>query len=362
VSAASAEPAAFAAPRRLLPPGWLFGALPLVLGVALAFAGLQLLRTIAFDPNDAGLGTLTKRVFGWPGQTVDCETAALSSPCLTAYRAAGSPPAVIWLGNSQLHGVNRYQPGQSTAPMLLHQALAGKGLYLAAYSPPNANTDEYLALFPALARQYRVQTLVVGVSLDKFRETGVRAGLVDASARPHRGGRTSDDHSLQAASEAWLERMLDANSGFWRDRPTLRSMAIYAIQVGHLRALGITAQTRRPISASLYREKMAALRALVTDARQRGVKVVLYAQPYRSDVSGPTPPKQYRIFLKDLQGLAAPGAVDVMDLTALVPGPDWGLRKDPLYGFEDYDFMHFTAAGHRLLAQAVGQELGVKVP
>lgn len=329
--------------------------------MALAFAGLQLLRAVAFDPNDAGLGTLTKRVFGWAGQTIDCEAAKLASPCLAAYRAAGRPPAVLWLGNSQLHGMNRYQPGESTAPMLLHAALVPKGLYLAAYSPPNANTVEYRALFDQLALQYRVQTVIVGVSLDKFRETGVRPGLVETAARPPRGARSPQDQTLQATSEAWLEHALNASSGFWRERATLRSMAVYAIQVGHLRVLGVTAQTRRPISASLYREKMAALRGLVADARQRGIKVILYAQPYRSDVPGPTPPRQYRAFLKDLQGLAAPGAVDVMDLTSLVPGPDWGMRKDPLYGFEDYDFMHFTAAGHRLLAQAVGQHLGVKV-
>lgn len=341
-------------------PAWFVKAAPLLLGVLLALSGLELVREHAFDPNNAGLGTLTRSVLGYgPGHRIQCEATAPGSPCVTDYRAAGSPPAVLWLGNSQLHGVNRYQPGQSTAPMLLHAALAPKGLYLVAYSLPNANAQEYRAMFRQLTGQYAIRTIVVGVSLDKFREGGVRRAIEAGGPRAAPAGQTDD--SLEAHSDAWLERTLASNSGLWRDRGLIRSMVVYAIQVGHLRALGITSQTPRPVSPALLSENMSALQGLIADAGRNRTRVILYAQPYRSDVPGPTPPGQYRRFLADLNAMAAPGKVDVLDLTSLVPGPQWGMRKDPMFGFEDYDFMHFTAAGHRLLAQAIAPRFGVVV-
>src|SRR5688500_5441135 len=105
--------ASAATPRRSGLVSWA----PLVVGCALALAGLQVVQqNFLFDTDLAGLGIRTRALFGSvDGARVHCAAPA-DTACLSAYRAAGSPPAVVWLGNSQLHGVNRYRPGEKTAP------------------------------------------------------------------------------------------------------------------------------------------------------------------------------------------------------------------------------------------------------
>jgi hypothetical protein len=330
-------------------------ALPLLAGIFLAFLGLQWARShLTFNMETAGLGVYTTSVFGeLNGPRIHCADNRDTALCQAAYEAAARPPAVLWLGNSQLHAVNGYKEGDSTAPMLLHRWLAPKGLYVVSYSEPNANLLEHRLMFNRMKHVYRVRTLVLSVSFDKFRETGIRSTLQPSSdTKPQAAEPPIRETNLQSAVEPRLQQFLANHWGFWRDRDQLKGLAEYAVLVGHLRIVGITAQTRRPVSSSLYAEKMDALRGLIAEARSNSSDVILYAQPFRSDVRGPYDPAQYAQFLRDLRSLAAPGVRNV-DLTNLVPGSEWGLVKDPLFGFIDYDFMHFTGEGHYLLASAL---------
>ena len=49
--------------------------------------------------------------------------------------------------------------------------------------------------------------------------------------------------------------------------------------------------------------------------------------------------------------------LDLSDIDNIVPGPEWGMLKDSLFGTVDYDFMHFTAKGHASLSAAIVAEL-----
>lgn len=329
---------------------------PLVIGAVLAAAGVQYVRhDLLFDTGKAALGQLTSSLFGQAsGGQVHCQNMRDTALCLAAYRAAGSPPAVLWLGNSQLHGVNRLQPGQKTAPVLVHEALAAKGRYVVTYSQPNANLLEHRLLFQQLRRDYALDTLVLSVCLDDFRESGIRADIQPpAPTKPEQAKTVEADFSPQPVVEVWLENSLSQTFPTWRDRQGLKGLADYAAYVIRNRAFGINSQTKRPVSEAQYYEKLAVLKAMIAEARAANIKVVLYVPAYRTDVPGPYVEEQYARLLGDLKALTVPGQVSFVDLTSVVPGPEWGMLKDALFGFEDYDFMHFTAEGHRHLAQGL---------
>lgn len=331
---------------------------PLAIGLVLSVLTVQFVRHhLLFDTQTAALGQLTSSVFGEAGGgRVHCGTLRDTAECIAAYRAAGAGEAVLWLGNSQLHGVNRLQPGQKTAPVLLHELLARQGRYLVTYSQPNANLLEHRYLFQQLRRDYDIRTLVLSVCLDDFRESGIRADLLPppAATAPVEGHKAAKAHfSPQPVVEAYLEDTLGRHFQFWRDREGLKGMAYYATYVLRNRLAGINSQTKRPVSQAQYDEKLAVLRDVLAQARTANIKVVLYTPAYRTDVPGPYVDEQYARLLSDLKAMTAPGQVSFLDATNTVPGPEWGMLKDSLFGFVDYDFMHFTAEGHRRLAQAL---------
>lgn len=337
-------------PRRSPLAAWA----PLGIAAALAVAGVQLVRhNLLFDTSEAALGELTSSLYGSVGgRRVHCADQTDTAECVAAYRAAGSPPAVLWLGNSQLHGVNRLKGGDKSAPMLVHEALAPQGRYLVAYSQPNANLLEARLLFRQLRDEYRVETLLLSVCLDDFRESGIRASLLPPApvVTTEADVTKKEAFSPQPVVEAWLESTLSENLGVWRDRQAMKALFQYAVFQVRNRALGIDAQTKRPVSQGQYAEKMAALKDILAEAEADGIKVVLYMPAYRQDVAGPYVQSQYDALRADLAALAAPGKVAFVDMTAAVPGREWGMIKDSLFGFVDYDFMHFTAEGHRRLA------------
>jgi hypothetical protein len=51
--------------------------------------------------------------------------------------------------------------------------------------------------------------------------------------------------------------------------------------------------------------------------------------------------------------MAARYSIKFADIDNIVDGPDWAIIIDSIYGFWEYDFMHFTARGHERLSKAL---------
>lgn len=337
---------------------------PLCVGAALAIVSLYVLRPfLTIDAETAAMGATTQALYGHgPDGRIHCAGAADWAACGEAYGKAGRPPAALWLGNSQLHGINRYRAGEATAPEILHKILREKGLYLATFSLPNANLTEHQAIFRALGGRYDTRLVILAVCLDDFREVGVRDRLLNAGADGARDASTEDapaagHKSLQPIVEEALSAAVGRGWPLWADRPNMQSGLRYAAFALRNKAFGISAQTKRSIPGQIYGARMAELETFVSGLTGAGKQVLIYVPPYRSDIRGPYVAAQYDQFRTDLNALARRHGARYADLTTIVPGPEWGMIRDDVFGFEDYDFMHFTAEGHRRLAAAVAGAL-----
>lgn len=355
---------------------------PLAVGVVLALVLLEAARhRITMKTDELAFGRDTQHVLvEVDGRQVHCQDATDSEPCVAGYKAAGRPPAALWLGNSQLHAINRYKSGEEGAATILHKRLAPRGLYLVAYSQPNSNLIEHAVVYSALSTKYDLRLLILPVFLDKIREQGIRSTVAQflddraSRARIERSGmwrhvaptlaqKPADEPgadgvpTFQRSFENGLNDALGAVWPLWQARPTLRGYAGITLHQLRNKVLGITSATKRKVDEGVFKEKLAVLEAILADARERRIRVLVYVPPYRDDIDGPYVAADYARLKADLPVIAARQGADFVDIDKVVPGPEWATVVDPVLGIEEDDFMHFTAVGHRRHADAIDAAL-----
>ncbi|MCC7394354.1 MAG: hypothetical protein IT553_05825 [Sphingomonadaceae bacterium] len=351
----------------------------LIIGLLLAFGLLEYAaHRWLFALEQAAYGRETSAA---AARDFVCQGASNHPVCASAYARSGRPPVALWLGNSQLAAINRMRPGDNNAPALLHADLAARGRYLVSYQMPNASLDEHILMVEAVLPTYDPQLVILPVCYDDIRETSIRddvramvdlPGVRAAMAADPLGAEmlhvasagtteaevsTDDPKSVRPKVESAIVGWLEGHSSLWAKRSSLRGMLGFAVHTLRNKMLGINSQTKRPVPPSLEAERLARLDQFLREMRGRGTRVLLYVPPYRQNVSGPYVSADYARFKARLQALAAANGARYADLDAIVPGPEWGMVTDDLFGFQEYDFMHFTAAGHQRLAAAVDAQL-----
>jgi hypothetical protein len=354
---------------------------PLVGGTLLAIVGLFLLfgRT-STNFEELALGTETSAYYAVVGGVpIHCTGVMDSQACLDGVRDRSVSMHALWLGNSQLHGVNQLRDGEENGPAILFRRLEKAGIDLVTFSQPNANLQEHLVLYAYLAERQRFDYLIVPVVFDDLRETGLRQDIATALEDPATrarlmttelgraidvrastsGGDSADftgvSQTFQERSERLLNEWLERHVALWRTRAEARGKLFeWAYQLRNS-VFGITAQTERRMIAGRYVQNLAALETLLEFAREDGVRVLVYVVPLRQDVPGPYVAEEYRDFKFELASRVSSGGAALADLEALVPAQYWGAKDATrLGGAPEIDFMHFQAAGHSLLANALG--------
>lgn len=261
--------------------------------------------------------------------------------------------------------------------------LREQGTWLVAYSQPNANLSEHALAYSALGPVYRPDIVVLPVFLDDIREQGIRDFMMGFADDPQTrarlqaspvgqyvlpylteaadaSGRTTDleqDTTTQSRVEESINGWLDRQWPLWAERSEIRGTMGAATHLLRNRALGIHSNTKRPVAAGTYEQRIALLDALLGEMRGDGAQVLLYLPPYRQDISGPYVESDYERLKADLQELAEKHGATYADYETVVPGPLWATVRDKLFGFPEPDFMHFTAEGHRLLVDEVERTL-----
>jgi hypothetical protein len=358
-----------------------FDLLALALGALLA--GLWLLQLHgrgerAADFEAHALGKRTVSHFATLGETpIHCRDLRDAELCLAGHARRGARPVVLWLGNSQLHAVNEYEPGDETSASILWPSLAADGLDLLTFSQPNANLQEHLVLYAWLADRLPLRALVLPLVFDDFRESGVRGSLTAAlddpgvRARLQRleiGAKILEDNrrgelgslaalhgTLQQPVEAAMVEWLDVRVPLWEDRSRTRAAIVLGLYQLRNAALGIEANTVRRAVPGRQALNLAAAEALLRDARERRIATLVYLAPLRGDVQPRHVPSEYQAFVREAAALAARTGARFADLQAAIPVEAWGSGPD-----EDgaaADVQHFAEQGHAQLARSVGREL-----
>jgi hypothetical protein len=328
--------------------------------------------------EEAALDRQTKSLFGIiDGSPVHCMDMRTIPSCVAACEAASAENVVLWLGNSQLHAVNQLSEGQQTSALLLHRKLAKKQQFLTVWSQPNANLQEHYLVYTWATQRLPIKTLILPLVFDDLRENGIRddlkialqdlgtRGQLEKSAigRDLTNLSGSPDSptvvkTTQDRVEAYLNERLGEIFPSWARRPQIRGEIL--LQLFFLRnwAFNIKPSDIRRVIPATRTRNVQALEAILADARERGVRVLIYIAPIRNDVPLPYAMAEYDQFKTDALHIADAHGATLLNLENLVHAPLWGLTDSTnSSGTNSIDFMHFQAGGHELLADALFQKL-----
>jgi hypothetical protein len=360
---------------------------PLIsIGVGLVFSILLLLLASSGKTNnfeDLALGKNNVPVYAeYHGTRIHCTGVDDANLCLQGARERHLPNMALWLGNSQLHAINQYKPGQENAPPILFRILTNKCVDLLTFSQPNASFQEQYVLFEYLRNRLSPDVLILPLVFDDTRETGIRDSISTALKQPEtitslkateigqrilaedqKSGSGSKDfaglaETVQEQVEVAANNWLSGHFQLWASRPEVRGRLFDDLYNFRNTIFRITPQTKRRIIRSRYQDNLDALDAILTTASSANIKVLAYIAPLRMDVDVPYNLEEYDRFKGDTENLVRSKGAAFLNLEALVPGELWGEKPATTVGGEyELDFMHFQAAGHVLLAQALGREV-----
>ena len=297
--------------------------------------------------------------------------------CFQDYLSFSYPdPLILYLGNSQLHGINQPERGLNSSSNILYNHLKTmKDIQLLTLSMPNMSLQEQYATYEYSSTKLPIKTLILSISFDNTRESGIRDGLIDlfsdskTSSRlknsetglrlianhGDKDGAGNDLAALKETQQEQAEKFLNASLGklweAWDKRGGLRSYLIINLYQFRNYVFGINSSSTRKKIPARYDENLNALFDLLQSTKDRGIKTLVYSVPLRKDVKIPYEPQEYIDFLEDIKKITLDNGGLYYNLEDLVPSRFWGTVDgiNATGGKEEIDFMHFQGGGHELL-------------
>ncbi|NKB56564.1 MAG: hypothetical protein GKS00_09525 [Alphaproteobacteria bacterium] len=364
-------------------PALLIGAL---LGVATLTAGLMLHERSAAE---SGLGINTTSGVT-PHDTLGAfefdSPAGLTLDRIMTTR--GLPRRTLWLGASQLYGINDRKPKDRTVAYRVFSVLAAEGVDLGVIGLPNGTPREHLILLASLAPRVEPDLLIVGAVYDDMRHPEIRPSLdmaagqspardvlarytagreILASRNQPEGPSTAQQtirrkESWTQRSEAWLTATLEDTFGFTTARKKGRGLVVLTLlelrrffELQRFRWTRDLSNYRVQIQLESYRGNLTAWEAMLELAERRGIAVLIYIAPRPADFF-PYDPEGYAAYKRDLHRLAKRYGARLLSIEDAVPPQYWG-EVDITFGFPVRDPFHFKNAGHELMAKALLPEI-----
>jgi hypothetical protein len=293
---------------------------------------------------------------------------------------------ILYLGNSQSHSINQLKANDNTMSGYLFDDIIDSNVTFLTASIPNANLQEHYLLYNYFALKIpNLKLIVIPVFMDDLRETGVResyfqkisnenfsilqnnelAQEINSSLKSFHNSDQNDSttnnkdfNALQETTQDVVERSLNKalknNFSFWENRETIRGKYFLNLYKTRNTILGISSQSTRKMIASRYNKNLNALKLIIEEAQQNETKVMLIIPPLRQDIKYPYDKKEYEKFKLEIQVLANLNSISYVDIDNIIDGKYWGYSASTqLFKEKDYDFMHFQAAAHKIMADSL---------
>lgn len=283
-----------------------------------------------YDSN-AGYGVNTIPVVkSWAGNTIQCISVETIEDCIGRVNRESS--GVLVFGNSMLHGINAYLPGQKQFGYHLQEFLPN--VPITVISLPNMSPQE-MAL---VATWVASNTVVVSINFDDFRGGEIRAEL---SERPKQ-------HSNEVLRSSWRTIKLPPYSISLED---FRSSTIYLLYKLRNSLFLISNKTRRIASDRDIDDGIARLSEIVRLAP----RTILVIAPL-PDGSTAYDTQQYNLFKSKLRVKFGDRLSEMCE--HVVGTEDFGLTAAiNFFDSSDVDFNHFTERGHINYAACIAKQI-----
>ena len=334
------------------------------------------------DFENAALGTLTVSYQSQNAQGETIHTIKHNENVVDQMllEATNSDHIILILGNSQTHSINQKEPGQVVYPELLQRNLTDACVLT--NSLPNANLQEFFLLLNWWHDQTPIDQLVLPIFMDDLREDGLRKDFMQGLTRDTysiespKDSREADwnlqlqsflpqleiEDDTKSTSDTPQDRVeysinswLSQQSETWRNRSNARGDLFLKLYAWRNTLFGINATSERKMISVRYEKNFMALRKTLDFASLKGIPVLLYIPPIRTDVKVPYDLAEYDVFKSQIASMASEyEGVTFKNWESIVPGALWGLKASTSGDTEpELDFMHFQFRGHEILADSI---------
>lgn len=314
---------------------------------------------------------------------IHCSDLSDLSLCIEGYEVdKNNSSLILWLGNSQLHAINQYQPGNETAAPQIYRLLKDYNFHTLTLSQPNANLQEHFLLFAHLLSQFQIKTLILPIVFDDMREDQIRSNIKSILNNQTSYKKINEtltgqnlisefydkdlvdnksnalDDSIQKDFENLIDEKLGKIWPLWTKRDFLRGELFANLYLLRNSIFGIKATTTRKMIKGKYIKNINAYRDILKLASENQIEVLVYIPPIRNDIKIPYELSEYNDFKNEIKIIAKKYKVYFTSLENIVPSEFWGRKASTnLEEDNEVDFMHFQAEGHRLLAEAIFLEI-----
>lgn len=357
--------------------------LPTILGILMLYAYQQNKR----KPAEIGLGKGTSLYMPYINDApIHIGDISKINILKKGWQIRGEKELTLWFGNSQLHGINQYKPGQQNCVYYCYKHLDKIKQTMAGISFPNVNMQELLLAVMYLHYNFpSAKKMIIPFFYDDTREDGIRNEMITDSLKKwikfdgekkytndipnigaiynmsigkNNGQQANDmkalDKTAQESSEKYLDSIAQSNWGIWANRPDIRGNLFNDLYLMRNSVLGIKATTIRKIIPAKYETNYKAMQMILKFAKDKKIQLIIYIPPIRNDVAPPYEPEAYSLFKRDVMKDAKDKNAIFLNLENLVPAKYWGQKESTNGNSEtELDFMHFQEAGHMLIADTI---------
>jgi len=273
---------------------------------------------------------------------------------------------IIFLGNSQTHGVNKFVRGNSNYVEILSKKYPNKNIY--AISIPNGSLSEFYMISSYLISNFDIKKVILPAFFDDTRESSIRTEIISffdgknqynfndiIKSVPNANISEVESHvSTQDMSEEYLNNIFEKNS-IWKKRESLRAQVFTFLYKLRNTIFFITPSSKRYKIEDAYNQNINSLKNLIDLCALNDVKLNIYVPPIRSDIEIPYDNLEYSDFKQEIKEMTSfKKDIRYLNFEKIIPGEFWGMKNSTnLSKNKEYDFMHFNFEAHKILADSL---------
>lgn len=282
-------------------------------------------------------------------QNILCSSAENIEDCIQFLSKKNLKKKILWLGNSQLNGVNQAEIDSKIAPYRVSEYFLKKNIGLITFAVPNMSFQEYLIVFNYLVEKIEFDVVLLSLVFDDTRENGIRKNLVIKEKDINKNKK-----SFQELSEEKIIFFLDEKISWSLVRSQAQGSIYEFLYRLRNSIFNIKPTSIRKLVKPVYDRNLEAINKILEKTKSSQIKSVLYIAPIRNDIVLPYNIEEYSEFKNTLKINAQQFSSSFYNLEDIVPAPLWGEKSGTKLGvFTEVDFMHFKEEGHLILAKKI---------
>lgn len=280
-------------------------------------------------------------------QNILCDTAENIKNCIN-FLKKNFKKKIIWIGNSQLYGVNQGSINSKTAPHRVSEYFFDKEVGLITFAAPNISFQEYLEVVKYLLENIEVDIVILPLVFDDTREDGVRENLIKKNKQNIKA------KNLQEFFEDSIIEFLNTSINWTSIRSQAQGTIYEFLYKLRNNLFGIQATSIRKSIKPIYDRNLSALDKTIDELVNKKIEIVMYVAPIRHDINLPYNANEYSSYKNNLKKKAQETLSYFYNLEKIVPGKFWGEKGGSTLGVKnEVDFMHFQEEGHKILAAEI---------